>query len=270
LVVGADRGVFATLADAPGTWQEVGANLPNAPVFDMHFIPREDRLVAGLLGGGAWTVVGLAGGIINQPPVAVCRDVVLDAGSSCTASISAASINDGSNDPDGGPVNCVASSTGPFGVGSTPVTLTCTDAQGARDSCTANVHVGVGNNPNCCPAGTLRIVGTSGSNNLVGTDGSDCILGLDGSDIIDARGGNDFVSGGSGSDTIVGGFGNDLITGGSGNDTIDSGPGNDRVGGGIGDDTIAGGPGDDVVDGGDGADTCSAAPGNDAVLMCEF
>jgi len=246
VVVGADRGVFATLADSPGVWQEVGSNLPNAPVFDLVYGARDDLLGAGLLGRSAWTVTGLAAG--NLPPVARCRDVIVDADNACGATVTSAQINNGTTDPNGNAFSCVVSPAGPFAVGSsTQVFLTCTDSRGAESTCAATVHVGVGDNPNCCPAGTNRIVGTSGGDNLVGTEGSDCIVGLGGGDVIDARGGNDFVSGGAGDDTIVGGFGDDFITGGPGNDTIDSGPGNDKLGGGDGTDTCAGGGGNDVV-----------------------
>jgi Ca2+-binding RTX toxin-like protein len=250
VVVGADRGVFATSADSPGTWQEVGSNLPNAPAFDLVHDARSDLLAAGLLGRSAWTVAGLAAG--NLPPTARCRDVIVDANNACVGNVTSAQINNGTTDPNGDAFTCVVSPSGPFGVGSsTQVFLTCTDSRGAASTCAATVRVGVGDNPNCCPAGTNRIVGTSGGDNLVGTEGSDCIVALGGGDVIDARGGNDFVSGGAGDDTIVGGFGDDFITGGPGNDTIDSGPGNDTVGG------------------GDGTDTCAGGGGNDVILACE-
>jgi hypothetical protein len=203
-------------------------------------------------------------------PVARCRDVVVDAGSSCTASVNASAVNNGSFDPDGGSVSCVLSPTGPFGVGTRAVTLRCTDNEGETASCNANIHVGVGNNQNCCPAGTRRLIGTSGNDRLTGTTQNDCILGLGGNDIIDGRGGNDFISAGTGNDTVVGGFGNDFITCGPGDDTVDAGPDHDKIGGDSGRDTITAGPGDDVTSGGADVDTCFVPPGNDIVLMCEI
>ncbi|MBI3411511.1 MAG: hypothetical protein HY040_24550 [Planctomycetes bacterium] len=68
LLIGADGGVFRCRnprAGSSAVWTEVGANLPNAPVFDLHYVPMgasgaqnatEDVLVAGTLGRGAWVL----------------------------------------------------------------------------------------------------------------------------------------------------------------------------------------------------------------------
>jgi Ca2+-binding RTX toxin-like protein len=87
LLVGADGGVFKTLyhrgpvsnilgpGDPSPLWTEVGSGLPNAPVFDLHYvpagtskatIPTDDVLVAGTLGRGAWIMQG-ALGVLTQP-----------------------------------------------------------------------------------------------------------------------------------------------------------------------------------------------------------
>jgi hypothetical protein len=104
VLVGTDRGVFATSAASPETWQEVGSNLPNAPVFDFVYGPRDDLLAVGLLGRSAWSVTGLAGG--NLPPVARCRDAFVDANSSCIGTVTSANIDAGTTDPI--PVTCSA------------------------------------------------------------------------------------------------------------------------------------------------------------------
>jgi Ca2+-binding RTX toxin-like protein len=262
IVVGTNRGVFATATDALGTWLEVG-NLPNAPVLDMQYVPQQDLLVAGLLGRSAWTVTGLGGAAANQPPVAQCNDVAIDASSSCTAAVSSAEINNGSFDPDGGSVNCVINPTGPFAVGTTTVTLTCTDSGGATGTCTASVHVGPGNTPACCPAGTNVIVGTSNNNTLNGTAGNDCIIGLGGQDTINGQGGNDIISGGDGNDTISGGNGNDRCFGGSSQDVVNGNAGDDILGGGEGDDQCFGSDGADQVLGGNGNDRLFGDANND-------
>jgi Ca2+-binding RTX toxin-like protein len=77
LLVGADGGVFKTENphDASPVWTEVGSGLPNAPVFDLHYIPAgaskaaiptDDVLVAGTLGRGAWILRG-ALSTLTQP-----------------------------------------------------------------------------------------------------------------------------------------------------------------------------------------------------------
>ncbi len=74
----------------------------------------------------------------RRPPVAACRNLSLDAGLTCGAS---GSVNNGSSDPDGDLVGCTQSPAGPFGLGSTGVTLTCTDSTGLSSSCSATVTV---------------------------------------------------------------------------------------------------------------------------------
>ena len=74
----------------------------------------------------------------NQTPVAQCQDVTVSAGSSCTAS---ASIDDGSFDPDGDAITLSQDPPGPYALGTTDVTLTVTDPDGASASCTGTVTV---------------------------------------------------------------------------------------------------------------------------------
>ncbi len=76
--------------------------------------------------------------IANQPPVAQCQDITLDAGPDCEV---AASIDAGSSDPDGDPITIIQDPAGPYPVGQTVVTLIVTDDFGASDSCTATVTV---------------------------------------------------------------------------------------------------------------------------------
>ncbi|MCE9672904.1 HYR domain-containing protein [Myxococcus stipitatus] len=96
----------------------------------------------------------------NTPPVAVCRDVTVNAGpSTCGAP---ANVDDGSHDPDQhpGPFSVSQSPPGPFAVGTHAVTLTVSDGQ-ATDSCTATVTVVDVTPPTIvCPA--ERIVDATG------------------------------------------------------------------------------------------------------------
>jgi len=74
----------------------------------------------------------------NQPPVAQCQDVTVQAGPDCTA---AASVDAGSYDPDGDPITLSQDPPGPYPIGTTEVTLTVTDDKGASATCTATVTV---------------------------------------------------------------------------------------------------------------------------------
>lgn len=74
------------------------------------------------------------------PPKALCQNRVVptDPG---VCSASNVSIDNGSFDPDGGPVVLAQSPPGPYGLGATPVTLTVTDLDGFFDTCLAMVTV---------------------------------------------------------------------------------------------------------------------------------
>jgi hypothetical protein len=74
----------------------------------------------------------------NQLPIAVCRNVTVPAGSNCAAE---ADINNGSSDPEGGPITVTQSPAGPYPLGTTTVTLTVTDNKGAQSQCTGTVTV---------------------------------------------------------------------------------------------------------------------------------
>ncbi|HVG63694.1 MAG TPA: choice-of-anchor A family protein, partial [Hyalangium sp.] len=79
--------------------------------------------------------------IVNlyHPPTALCRDVTVAApASACGAP---ADINNGSTDPDDDLVSCTQSPAGPYNIGNTLVTLTCTDAQNQMAQCTGTVTV---------------------------------------------------------------------------------------------------------------------------------
>jgi hypothetical protein len=76
--------------------------------------------------------------IINSPPAVECSDLVVAADANCqsTAEVGAASL-----DPDGDFVDCVIEPEGPYPLGTTAVTMTCTDDWGAVSACEAVVEV---------------------------------------------------------------------------------------------------------------------------------
>jgi hypothetical protein len=74
----------------------------------------------------------------NDPPVAVCQDVFLEADENCVAD---ASVDGGSFDPDGDPITVVEAPSGPYPLGETTVRLIVTDDFGLSDSCVAVVTV---------------------------------------------------------------------------------------------------------------------------------
>ncbi|HME46174.1 MAG TPA: hypothetical protein VKF36_24035, partial [Syntrophorhabdales bacterium] len=78
---------------------------------------------------------------INQPPVALCQNVTVNAGSACTAP---ASIDKGSYEPNGDPVTLTQAPAGPYPLGTTtPVTLTVTDSKppSSQSQCAGTVTV---------------------------------------------------------------------------------------------------------------------------------
>lgn len=101
-------------------------------------------ITVNVTGPGPFQVV--AGFVPNSPPVARCRDILIDARTSCPTSfrITPAQVDAGSSDPDtvfGDTIRLSIDNPGPFPVGTTNVRLTVTDQFGASSSCIARVTV---------------------------------------------------------------------------------------------------------------------------------
>ncbi|MBZ5628951.1 MAG: hypothetical protein LAO06_08805 [Acidobacteriia bacterium] len=75
----------------------------------------------------------------NRPPLAACADVTVKTRACATSA--RASINHGSSDPDGDKLTLTQAPPGPYGLGTTPVTLTVADPYGGSNSCAATVTV---------------------------------------------------------------------------------------------------------------------------------
>ncbi|WP_224367605.1 choice-of-anchor A family protein [Hyalangium versicolor] len=72
------------------------------------------------------------------PPAALCKSVTVAAQATCGQT---ANIDNGSYDTDSDLVGCTQSPAGPYGIGTTTVTLTCTDQANHSSSCTGAVTV---------------------------------------------------------------------------------------------------------------------------------
>jgi hypothetical protein len=78
---------------------------------------------------------------VGQSPVARCRDVTLPVGPSCgPVQVTTAMVDAGSSDPNGDPITMELSPSGPFGLGTTTVTLRVIDGTFAS-RCEARVTV---------------------------------------------------------------------------------------------------------------------------------
>ncbi len=100
---------------------------------------------------------------VNQPPVALCRDVTVNANASCQGG---ASVNDGSYDPDKGPspLSISESPSTSFPLGRHPVTLTAFDGA-ASDQCVGIVTVVDTTKPSidCPPSQVLETCSPEGA-----------------------------------------------------------------------------------------------------------
>lgn len=76
----------------------------------------------------------------NHPPVALCKDVTIEANANCQGVVAAADVDNGSYDPDGDPTTITITPPGPYSLGSTPVVLTISDGS-LDDTCHATVTV---------------------------------------------------------------------------------------------------------------------------------
>lgn len=75
---------------------------------------------------------------VDGPPIAKCADVVVSAGETCGAT---ASIDAGSYAPGNKAPSCTQKPLGPYPLGTTEVSLRCTDLSGRLDECEAMVTV---------------------------------------------------------------------------------------------------------------------------------
>jgi len=258
---------------------------------------------------GASTLVVVTNGIpsaplavtiaANRPPVAVCRNVTVPANASCRGVVTASQVDADSSDPDGDAITCVLSPAGPFVLGNTTVTLTCTDPGGLSDDCTATITV-VDNTPpvvncpvsvnvmctnaggaiatftttatdNCGAVGPVTCAPPSGSNFPLGTT-------LDSCSASDGRGntgtcsfnvtvalGDNPICCPTGTNIIQGTANNDTLNGTAGPDCILGRGAQDTINGNGGNDLISGGDGDDIISGGTGNDTIFAGTGQDQI-----
>ncbi len=79
-------------------------------------------------------------GPCNNPPVAICQDVTVEADSNCQGIVLPEDVNDGSFDPDGDAITLSLEPAGPYPLGETSVTLTVSDGQESA-TCEATVTV---------------------------------------------------------------------------------------------------------------------------------
>jgi YVTN family beta-propeller protein/cysteine-rich repeat protein len=99
----------------------------------------------------------------NRPPVAQCQNVTVNACGGVTAS-----IDNGSSDPDSGDTITLSQSpAGPYGLGTTSVTLTVTDSHGATASCTGTVTVADQTAPSITCPGNQTATATSAGGAVV-------------------------------------------------------------------------------------------------------
>ena len=302
VVVGTDLGVFLTVQGSLGTWFELGTNLPNVPVWDSEYDAGDDLLVLGTLGRGAWTLANASQ--VNAPPVARCRDVTVKANGVCLGAAGVSDVNNGSFDPDGDAINCVLAPAGPFALGANPVTMSCTDAAGARgrckatvtvidktpptfvsvpgpvtvqdctnpnigtavavDNCTAPVPVS-NNAPPKFPLGLTLVTWTATDAANNSVQATQKVTAILGDDPSCCPAGANIIVGTAASDRLRGTQACDCIIGRKGDDQIVGFAGNDYISGGAGRDVIASHDGNDVIFGGAGQDTIDAGPGDDFV-----
>jgi hypothetical protein len=143
LFVGSSAGIFVMATNTPGFWNQLRPTnapdgLPNVLISELLHDSAGDRLFVGSMGRGAWSIA--SPGSINLPPAARCADVPLEADAMCVASVTLDEIDDGSSDPEGATLDRNLSSTGPFILGPTDVTLTVSD-QTHSETCIATVTV---------------------------------------------------------------------------------------------------------------------------------
>lgn len=131
---GPNAGVSGT-ATSDGTghasFTYVGSQVAGRDQIQASFVKSNGQIAVSNIALKDWTIV-------SHPPLAVCRNLNLVANATCGAS---GSVDNGSSDPDNNLAGCTQSPAGPYGLGTTHVTLTCTDTTGLSSSCAADVTV---------------------------------------------------------------------------------------------------------------------------------
>jgi len=136
MVIGGSIDGVALTVGAPTQVDTVDANVNSYGGFLATFNSRQFVYVYPDASFNAWVV---AGTISDNEPEAICQNVTVRTEPGvCMAS---ASVDNGSFDPDGDPITLDQAPHGPYGLGSTLVTLTVTDDSHFSDSCTATVRV---------------------------------------------------------------------------------------------------------------------------------
>ncbi|MFT5999749.1 MAG: hypothetical protein ACI81P_002207 [Neolewinella sp.] len=78
--------------------------------------------------------------ICNEPPVAICQTVTVNANTNCEATVAAEAFDGGSSDPDMDLLTFPVSPAGPYSLGTTSVVLTVEDGL-ATDTCQTTITV---------------------------------------------------------------------------------------------------------------------------------
>ena len=77
----------------------------------------------------------------NEPPVAMCQSITVDADANCEAQVAANAFDDGSSDPNLDPLTFSITPEAPYPIGTTNVVLTVEDIYSATSECTATITV---------------------------------------------------------------------------------------------------------------------------------
>lgn len=143
-VIGAPpNDVYPFLLDTSGVAAGTYWDRSDPNTFNLDELSQAQPINQPLVAGG-WTpqaghiFIRAIGVSENNPPVALCTNVVVSAGANCSTN---ASIDNGSYDPDGDPITISQVPPGPYWAGTHSVTLVVRDSKGASNACNALVTV---------------------------------------------------------------------------------------------------------------------------------
>lgn len=82
VVAGTNKGIFGAFSNSwknNGDWFKLGTELPNAPVYGLDYDPKDNLLVAGTLGRGAWKLPDISNLLKSSPlPKELIVDTLVD------------------------------------------------------------------------------------------------------------------------------------------------------------------------------------------------